>query len=105
MLDDHYPRIRALHQQALDNAEMEKLGKSAEPLMYMTYIVIAVLLAYAATNIVSEFIDHYRNLVAVNDATVACLNGHTINLGEASLRCEVQEYKKLVAGLSAGGQP
>lgn len=100
MLNDHCPRIHALHQQALVNADMEKLQTSAEPLFYMVYIVALALLI----NMVGEYVMHYNALVTVNDEMVNCMNGHVISLGDGELKCEVREYKKLVSGLAAGGQ-
>lgn len=97
---DHYSRIQAQHQQALENASMEELEKSAAPLLWMVLIVVLALTVSTLANNINEFINHYQSLVAVNEA-----NGHAINLGDAQLNCEVREYKKLVSGLAQGDQP
>lgn len=105
MLNDHCPRIHALHQQALENASMEELEKSAAPLLWMVLIVVLALTISTLANSINEVINHYQSLVAVNEATAQCMNGHAINLGDAQLSCEVREYKKLVSGLAQGDQP
>jgi hypothetical protein len=98
---DHALRIRALHQQALENAEMEKLEKQAAPLLIAVCLVVLAIIGSA----VADKVVAYYDLVEVNKAVVACMNGRTISLGDAELKCDVREYKALVAGLATGSQP
>lgn len=105
MLGDHYPRIYAQHQQAIENAAMEGLERRAAPLFWSVIAAIVALMVVEIVNDTSAYIDHHSELVVINDALVKCINGQVISLGDATLKCEVREYKPLVAGLAAGSQP
>lgn len=98
---DHAQRIRAQHLQALINVDMQELENHAAPLFFMVFVLLAALVLSALATSISN----YRNLVAVNDAMAACLSGHTIGMGDADVKCKVNEYKPLVAGLATGSQP
>ena len=95
MLNDHAPRIRAQQLQAAENAAMENLEQRSAPLMWA--MCVAVLLI-AADGLYSRW-QQYTEMAAQNEAMIQCINGRTIGLGDAVLRCEVREIK-LVAGLS-----
>lgn len=98
-----------------ENAYMDELEKSAEPLLWTMYWVVA---AVVATVILQAYQQHC-DIVAQNDILVQCLNGKAIALGDAPargtpsdarprsgldaavLRCNITEYP-LVKGVHHG---
>lgn len=105
MLGDHYPRIRAQQQHAIENAVIEELEKHAAPLLWAVIAALAVFMVADLVNNINAFVHHYNSLVETNHAMAECMNGHAIGLGSAELNCDVREYKHLVSGLAQGGQP
>lgn len=104
MLGDHSPRIYAQQQQAVENSAMEALEQRAAPLLWAIIAAIVVCLVAEMVNDTTAFVRHHSELVQVNHALAACMNGHAISLGDAELKCQVREYKKFVSGVAAQGE-
>lgn len=96
---DHVSRIRAQHQQTLENAEMERLEKHAAPLLLAFLLIVASATIASITDRIGVFINHYNGIAATNNMLAQCMNGHLISMGDSVLKCDVREYK-LVAGIA-----
>lgn len=95
MTTDHAPRIIAQQQQAAENAAIEELETRTAPLFWAVYLV-----TFAAVFVIAvDGWQHYKTLAAEHEYLVSCLNGQSVGMGDAVLRCQVSQYHLV------GGQP
>ena len=100
---DHVQRIRqrqidALKKsnEALENAEMERMDKSAQPLML---VLIVCLVAIAVDSVLDIYASKkYASEIKTANAFAQCLNGTPIQVGDSWARCGVEKLS-LVAGM------
>ncbi|ADE10437.1 hypothetical protein Slit_0195 [Sideroxydans lithotrophicus ES-1] len=88
---DHAPRINAQRQAAQENAEMADMEKRAAPLHWALIIALVVVISSSLW----DGWKHYADVAAQSEALVQCLNGRTIGIGGAVVRCEVRELVAL----------
>ncbi len=84
---DHAPYFRARARAEQENKEMAELEQCAAPLHWAIYLAIILL---AASQLWDGWED-YLDMVAANEAMVQCLNGRTIGIGDAVMRCDVRQ--------------
>jgi hypothetical protein len=91
MLNDHAPRIRALQKQAAENLAIEEMERRSAPLFWVVLSALIVILISAT----ADHIEHHLEMVEQGEVLVQCLNGKSIELGDALLRCQVKELVAL----------
>lgn len=95
-MSDHNTRIKNQHAAVLENAEMERLEKSIQPIVMM--LVIA-LVAIAADYLLDTYASHkYASEIKTADAFVQCLNKTPVQIGDEWAHCRIEKLS-LVAGI------
>jgi hypothetical protein len=89
---DHAKEFHARAKAEKENAVMAELEKHVVPMQWMVLVVVVMLC-------VAQLYDgwHYvADMTAQNEAMLQCINGKTLMLGDAMLRCEVSQVQLVV---------
>lgn len=96
-MNDYAKKYHEARRIERENAYMDELEKSAEPLLWMMCWVIAAVV----TAVLWQAYQQHCDIVAQHEVLVQCLNGKAIALGDAVLRCDMTDYQ-LVKGVHHG---
>lgn len=92
----HNARIQQQHAKALENAEMERLEKSIQPLLVMFAIALFLVLADLLLDIYAS--QKYASEIANSESFIACLNKTPVQIGDEWAHCRIEKLS-LVAGI------
>jgi hypothetical protein len=78
-----------IHQNLVSSATDYRPKRAARLRLALLLAVIALCITGIA-NAARDHLEDYLDMVAENEAMVQCLNGRTVGIGDAVLRCDVR---------------